>query len=97
MAKIQRKPLEKKNALPHFKVIVLIPIVIYLLLTIWFFNNDLARYLLIMGLAVVEAALVVTDGVLRKKQGGRFDRGDIMLVGAAAVAVVYMIYLIVKL
>lgn len=94
MAKLNRKPLEKKNAIPHFKVWVLIPIVVYFVLTIWFWGNDLASYLCLIGLAAVEMALVLVDGLLRKRQGGRFDRGDIFLIGAGALAIVYMIYLI---
>lgn len=97
MAKFERKPLEKKNAIPHYKIIVLIPIIVFFLLFIWFWGNDLISYLLIIGLSIIEAALVITDGVLRKKQGGRFDRGDFMVVGAAIIAVVYSIYLILQL
>lgn len=97
MAKFQRKPLEKKNAIPHYQIIVLIPIILFFVLTIWFWGNDLVSYLLVIGLSVVEVALVLADGFLRKKQGGSFDRGDFMVCGAGFLATVYMIYLIIQL
>ena len=62
MAKFERKPLEKKNAIPHYKIIVLIPIIVFFLLFIWFWGNDLVSYLLIIGLSVIEAALVIENG-----------------------------------
>ncbi len=95
MPKFNRKPLEKTNIIPHFKVWTLIPIIAFFLLLIWFWNNTLVVYWLIIGLAAVEMALVVIDGLLRKQRGGRFDRGDIFLVGAGAIAIVYVVYLLV--
>ena len=94
MPKFNRKPLEKTNVIPHYKVIVLIPIVVFFLLTFWFWGNELVCYLLVIGLSLSEMALVLTDGLLRKKKGGSFDRGDFMLVGAGIIAIVYVIYLI---
>ena len=95
MPKLNRTPLDKQNAIPHFKLWTLLPIIAFFLLVIWFWGNDLAIYVCIIGLAVIEMALVLADGLLRKRRGGRFDRGDIMLVGAGVVAIVYVVHLIV--
>lgn len=97
MAKFSRKPLEKQNVIPKFKIIVLIPIIAYLLLAIWFWGNELVSFWLLIGLAAVEMAICLTDALLRKKKGMRMDRGDAMIVGAGVVVIVYMIYRIVTL
>lgn len=97
MAKFNRKPLEKQNVIPKFKIIVLIPIIAYLLLAIWFWGNELVSFCLLIGLAAIEMTICLTDALLRKKNGMRMDRGDAMTVGAGVVVIVYMIYRIVTL
>lgn len=95
MPKLNRTPLDKQNVIPHFKILTLIPIIVFFLLVIWFWGNDLAIYICVIGLAVVEMAFVLVDGLLRRRRGGRFDRGDIMLIGAGVIAIVYVVYLII--
>lgn len=97
MAKFKRKPLEKENVIPKFKIVVLIPIILYLLLTIWFWGNDLVCCWLLIGLAALEMGICGADAILRKRKGGRFDRGDAMIAAAGLLVIGYMIYRITQL
>ena len=55
----------------HKNILVAIPIVIYILLTFWFFDNSFVRTLLFMILCISELSVVGVDVFIRKKAGGK--------------------------